>query len=102
MSSKKAIYKRNLHRDCWNLDAVFIKWLNEHLKTYLHDANKVINLEYHTFQYHDKEYTQKELIEILIVLTDELMTEDAWDDVYIENLKEMTTIWGIILPAMWW
>ena len=36
--------KKKLKEECWSLDYSFIVWLNQHLKVYLQDAQKIVNL----------------------------------------------------------
>lgn len=99
---KNTIKKNRIRRDCWSLDGTFIRWLNEHLKVYLRDADKVVDLDYHKFNYKGKECTQKELIIYLIRITDDLIPMDNWDEEYGDLCNEMLDIWKLIFPAMWW
>lgn len=77
---KKTLAKRKLHRECWNLDNSFVKWLHEHLVIYLHDASRIVDLDYHTFEHRGKTYTQKQLIEMLIRLTNEFIKSPLYPD----------------------
>lgn len=65
--------KRKFEEECWNLNYELVKWLNFHLKFYIEEANKIVDLEWYKFKYKNKEYTQLELIEKLIKITDELL-----------------------------
>lgn len=62
----------DLEEECWNMDLALVKWLNEHLKFFKEQVNEIVNLEYHTYIYNGKEYTQLEIINRLIELTEEL------------------------------
>lgn len=101
---KKTIKKKKLSKECWSLDYQFIEWLNEHLKVYKKDASKFINLEFHKFEYQNREWTQREIIDRLIVLTDILVTD--YDYLYPneqeDKVNEMLDLWKIVFPAMWW
>ena len=100
---KKTIQKRKISKECWSLDYAFVKWLNEHLKVYKKDASKMVNLEYHRFDYNGEELTQLEIINRLINLTDTLMLDyDMWNDDCIQKSKEMLELWAVVFPAMWW
>ena len=100
---KKTIYKRKISKECWSLDYAFVKWLNEHLKVYKKDASKMIDLEYHTFEYKEEELTQLEIINRLISITDTLMLDyDMWNDDCVQKSKEMLELWAVVFPAMWW
>lgn len=65
--------KRKFEEECWNLNYELVKWLNLHLKFYMEKANKIVDLEWYKFKYKNKEYTQLELIDKLIKITDELL-----------------------------
>ena len=64
----KTIKKRQISRDCWDLEYTFFKWLEERLPVYLKEGGAFVDLEYHKFEFRGKEYTQKELIERMIHL----------------------------------
>ena len=96
------IQKRRIAKECWSLDVAFIDWLNTRLKVYKHDASKIVKLDFHKFDYEGKEWTQIELIDKLIHLTDEIKNIDIPDEKYILLLNQACDIWKIILPAMWW
>ena len=101
MANKNNIKKRKLHRDCWSLDASFIIWLNEHLKVYLKDADKIVDLEYNKFEYNGKEYTHKELIKRMIYLSNYLI-KYYYLDTKREKVDELLDIWKLVFSAMWW
>lgn len=99
--------KRKLQEECWSLDYHLVKWLNEHLKVYLKDANDFVDLTFYKFEYHCKEYTQLELLEELINVTDKLL--DYYDDISVnipqevQRLKsEMYDILKILHFTLWW
>lgn len=99
---KKSIRKRQMRKDCWNLDYAFIKWLNDRLPIYLKDASTIVNLNYHKFIYKEQEYTQEELIRYLIKLCRGFV-DDTYDTIcHYEEYMEIFQIWAIIAPAMWW
>lgn len=94
--------------ETWNLDYEFIKWVNTRFKKYKELASKIVNLEFYKFKYKRKEYTQLELIDKVIELTDELITNDYWNiDITtvdkMEKIKnEIFDIFKIIFWTMWW
>ena len=99
--------KKTMSEECWNLDYELIKWLNEHLKVYLKDASTTVDLEYWKFDYKDKNYTQKEIIEILIKDTDYMLV-DWWEQCFsdsekMENTKnEIYDLLKLVHFVMWW
>lgn len=100
--SKKSIKKKKIQRDCWDLDTAFYKWLAERLPVYLKDADKVVDLTLYTFNYHGETFTQKEMIEKLIVLVNNILTEDQWNLIRCDNCRQALEIWSMIIPCMWW
>lgn len=101
---KNTIKKKKISKDCWCLDFAFIQWLRERLPVYLREAGQIVNLEYHKFTYKDKEYTQKELIEIMIRDINTIVNDFFWDSKAegYDTYKEIFEIWAIVAPAMWW
>ena len=80
--------KKKVSEECWNLNNELLWWLNEHLKVYLNDANKYVDLEYHTITYKRKTYTQLEVINRLIELTNYLIGADCMEKCV--NVKDVT------------
>ena len=92
-------------RETWSLDYVFYMWLYERLKMYIEYAGEIVNLNFHKFVYKEKEYTQLELINMMIErLESYLKKEDLFvlSEEEYEPIKEIGEIWSLVLPAMWW
>ena len=104
MSKKNSLKKKNISRDCWNLDTAFLKWLSERLPIYLKEGGKVVDLTWHTFTYKDKEYNQRELIEKMISLLNEAkhFTNFSSESQYVEIVNEILDIWKLVFHCMWW
>lgn len=101
----KIITKKTISKECWNLDYELVKWLNEHLKVYKKEAVKVVNLEFYKFTYKRKEYTQLEILNRLIEITDILLNTDYFncDVTKINNLKnEMYDLLKEVHWQLWW
>ena len=62
--------------ETWNLDWEFFRWVNSRFKQYRKDASDIVDLEFYKFKYKGKEYTQLELINRIIKLTNKLIDED--------------------------
>lgn len=94
--------------ETWNLDYEFIKWVNSRFKKYKEKASKIVDLEFHRFEYEGKEYTQLQLIDRVIELTDEMLTDEYWGLIYtdaerLEKIKdEVFDIFKLIYGVMWW
>lgn len=92
-------------RETWSLDYVFYMWLYERLKMYIEYAGEIVNLNFHKFVYKEKEYTQFELINMMI---ERLESYFKKEDLFVsseeeyEPIKEIGEIWALVLPAMWW
>ena len=92
-------------RETWSLDYVFYMWLYERLKMYKEYAGEIVNLDFHKFVYKEKEYTQLELINMMI---ERLESYFKKEDLFVsseeeyEPIKEIGEIWALVLPAMWW
>lgn len=91
--------------ECWNLDYELIKWLNEHLKIYKEEASKTVDLEYYKFNYKRKEYTQLQIIDMLIEKSDYLLDEIDYFVEANEYEKYKNEIYDLMKLAhwhMWW
>lgn len=100
----KDFLKRHSFRveETWCMDFTFATWLYEHLVGYVEAAGKIVNLEYHDFEYEGKTYKQLELINLCLDKIKEYLTDE---DLWVSNNKhlvEATRIWAILLPVMWW
>lgn len=107
------------NRETWSLDTVFYMWLYERLKMFVEIGGQVVDLNFHKFNFKGKEYTQLELINMMIERLEYYFNKDARDskiDEYrkqgmgifeadnkaYEPVKEIGEIWALVLPAMWW
>lgn len=91
--------------ECWNLDWEFIKWINSRFKKYKEQASKIVSLEFHRFEYKGKRYTQLELIDKIIDLTDienKKILMDNYFSASKENINEIFDIFKLIYWTMWW
>lgn len=97
--------KVDIHEECWNLDATFMRWLNEHLKVFREDASKCIDMGYHKFEYDGEIVPFKDLLDKLIDLTDEFIKvqDENWLDESLDDLKEdIMFIFNMIFWCLWW
>ncbi|MCQ2977654.1 MAG: hypothetical protein MJ232_06555 [archaeon] len=90
---------RGCHVD-WNLNAELILWTNKWFKLYKERAK--VDLTYHHFDYNGCSYTQLEMIDKMIDLTEIMKKEDDFSDEYADHVKEFFKIWELVFPAMWW
>lgn len=98
------LFKKKAKVD-WNLDYEFLKWINKWFKEYKENASKMVDLEFHIYTYEDKEYTQLEIIDRIIYLTDKLIDESYYynrdEDVYDECM-EVLDLFKVVYWDMWW
>jgi len=102
----KIVTKNTIKKECWNLDYNLTKWINEHLKIYRDDSKSIVNLEYHKFNYNNKEYTQLQILNRLIDITDYLISDEVDYFIYDEKLEtyknEMYDLLKLIHWCLWW
>ena len=109
-------------RELFNFDITFIEYLYTMLKMYVEYAGKDIDLNYHTFEYQNKKYTQLEAINYICDVLEEALVVRTREENILENVSIRTPIperpelpeidynkvgdaialFGKILPAMWW
>ena len=97
--------KKKLQEECWNLDYSFLLWLHKRLPIYLEGAGKIVNLEYHKFQYQGEEYTQLQLINRMIDILNYLIEEDRyydWEQDTALKTKELLEIFSLVFGTLWW
>lgn len=100
---KKSIEKRQLHRDCWDLNSAFVKWLYVRVPIYLRDASKMVNLDWHKFDWQGEQRTQREMIQLLINDLEYVEHYTSGNlDLFEKKMKEIMDIWYLIYPTMWW
>lgn len=94
--------------ETWNLNYEFILWLNSRFKKYREQAIKMVDLEYYRFEYKDNVYTQLQVIDRIIELTDYIINNDyyemMWSNVeHLEAMKnEIFDLFKMSFGAMWW
>ena len=100
-NTQRAIYGFD-ERETYALDHAFHCWLYERLMMFLEVNN--VDLEFHKFEYKGKEYTQKQLIDMMLVNLKFVLSKefDDYNDEHREIAKSISEIWSLVLPAMWW
>ena len=99
------IKRKKISRECWNLDYELVKWLNEHLKVYKEEASEIVDFEFYKFTYKKKEYTQLEILDRLIKITDFLLNIDYFRsnaELINKNKDEMYDLLKIVHWQLWW
>lgn len=109
-------------RELFNFDITFIEYLYTMLKMYVEYAGKDVDLNYHTFEYQNKKYTQLEAINYICDVLEEALVVRTREENILENVSIRTllperpklpeidydkvgdaiALFGKILPAMWW
>lgn len=94
--------------ETWNLNYEFILWLNSRFKKYREQAIKMVDLEYYRFEYKDNVYTQLQVIDRIIELTDYIINNDYYEMMWsnaehLEAMKnEIFDLFKMSFGAMWW
>ena len=97
--------------ETWNLDYEFIKWVNTRFKKYKEQASQIVDLEYHKFKYKKHEYTQLQIIDRIIEITDYLLNDDCFEIIFnlipepekvISLRDEFLDLFKLVLNVMWW
>ena len=92
-------------RETWDLRHNFLGWLYERIKMYIDVCD--CDLSYHHFQYDGNEYTQRQILnkiceDIELYFNAHFSADpDKWNK-RVPYLNEIGTLWGLVLPAMWW
>ena len=98
------LFKKKIPID-WNLNYEFIEWLNKWFKEYRKNAIKIVDLEYYTYKYRDKELTQLQIIDRIIELTD-ILTDDNhyfnFEEEDILRVDEIFDLFRLVFWNMWW
>lgn len=98
--------KKRITKECWNFNSELVKWLNEHLKVYKKQAGKNIDLTFHKFVVGKEIFTQEQIINRLIELTDYLIKNyDNWSldpDIINSYKNEMYDLLKEVHWVMWW
>ena len=111
----KHLYQRHTRGwsddECWDMEHHLVKWINEHFKVYLKQAGDIVDLTYHRFEYGGREWTQLELMERVIDVTDILLDEDKYiaslgiedeEEIMIQAKDELYGILKVIHFQLWW
>ena len=97
--------KKKISKECWNLNYSFILWLKERLPVYVEEASKVVNLEYHKFNFRGEEYTQLQLINKMIELVNYLTEDEKYFNLTQESsekTEELLEIFKLVFTTLWW
>ena len=91
-------------RETWDLSYVFHLWLYEHLMMFKEHAAEVVDLDFHKFKFENVEYTQLELIDLMLKrLRFRFSAEcDEFNEEHLKIIKSITEIWSLVHMAMWW
>ena len=97
--------KKKISKECWNLNYSFILWLKERLPVYVEEAGKMVNLEYHKFNFRGEEYTQLKLINKMIELANYLTEDEKYFNLTqesAEKTEELLEIFKLVFSSLWW
>lgn len=89
--------------DCYSMDYAFTKWLRDHLRVYKRDATKRVDFSKEKIKYKGKMHTIPELIDKLIMLTEEYDKDVIMGSRDIVKTKnEMIKLFDLLFLRLWW
>ena len=100
--NKETIKKKKIRTECYDMRYSFIKWTNEHFKQYLKDSIKIVDLDYHKYEYNNKIYTQREIIERIIYLSNCLLSSNIILETDEKMHEEILDLFRLVYYSMWW
>lgn len=94
-------------RETWNLNDTMVEWMYSHLMMYTEIGGKTVDLNYHTFDFNGRMFSELEAIEFIKekcrrYLTFELTDDDMTYDEINAEMKEALHLLAEIFPALWW
>ena len=94
-------------RETWNLNNTMVEWLYSHLMMYTEIGGKTVDLNYHTFDFNGRMFSELEAIEFIKekcrrYLTFELTDDDMTYDEINAEMTEALHLLAEIFPALWW
>ena len=77
-------------------------WLYERLKMYIECA--CVNLDFHKFKYKGEEYSQEQLINMMLERLEFSFSPkyNDFDNEQYNYVHEIEEIWAKVVGAMWW
>lgn len=89
-------------RETYSLDYSWHLWLYERFMMFLECVT--IDLDYHKFEFKGEEYTQRQMIQMMIDRL-KFSFQDSYNDMDEEQWKyvaEIEEIWAKVVGCMWW
>ena len=87
--------------ETWCLDVAFAQLIYERLMMYKEVGGSIVDLNYHTFKMDDKEYTELELIDMMLEHCKYVIQNDDLEE-QLNHMDEVWKIMGVIHSALWW
>ena len=92
-------------RETWDFRDLSLGWMYERIKMYIDKCD--VSLDYAKFDYQGETLTQKEVLDRickdieLYFYAKYSFDPKEWEK-RVPYLNEIGTLWGLVLPAMWW
>ena len=92
-------------RETWDLRDTSLGWIYERIKMYIDICD--VDMDFVGFSFKGKKMTQREVMnkiceDIELYFDAKYSCEpDKWEK-RVSYLNEIGTLWGLVLPAMWW
>ena len=95
-------------RETWSLDRTMNLLLYERLRRFKELAEKIVNLDFYTFEYNNEELTERQCIDRILEGLELELTIDEYDerrkeDEYIkERIDGIWKLYDLIKYTLWW
>ena len=87
--------------ETWCLDATFAQLIYERLMMYKEIGGSIVDLNWRTFKMDDKEYTELELIDMMLEHCKHVIQDDELGG-QLNHMNEVWKIMGVVHSALWW
>lgn len=87
-------------RELWDMRMSFYLWLYERLKWWLEFSP--VNSDDYYVVYNDNEYTQRQLINMMIERLELYLKDEFYIEKNREHISEIEKMWVALIDSMWW
>ena len=87
--------------ETWCLDVAFAQLIYERLMMYKEIGGSIVDLNWRTFKMDDKEYTELELIDMMLEHCKHVIQDDELGG-QLNHMNEVWKIMGVVHSALWW
>lgn len=82
-----------------SIEILFVEWIKKTFEEYKIKTFKTVDLDYREYEYCAKVYTQRQIIDLIIQLSDKVL-KNCND--YYETIDEIIDLFKLVIYDMWW